>query len=423
MNLPFKLEILRAWWQLRGARRAFERDPEAHQKRLWREFQSSVLSKSPLYRDRLPAELSSFPVQQKAEFMRDFDLINTCGLALKDAMQVAVDSERSRDFEPTLKGITVGLSSGTSGNRGLFLASSRERAIWVAAVLQRILGWSFKKRKIAFFLRANSNLYSSVQSNLLAFEYFDLLQPMDEHLERIQQVQPDIVVGQPSLLVRLAQAQETGRIRIQPARIFSVAEVLSSEDEALISAAFDLRVDQVYQCTEGLFGQTCSHGTLHLNEDWLIVEKEWLDDQRFIPVITDLKRESQPVVRYRMNDILHAGTCACGSRLQAISRIEGRMDDVLELGDATVFPDFIRRAIVGAHPDISDYQVIQVAPYELTLFVPLAEHWPAASQALRTELERHGASGIAVRRSENKIHDQGSKLRRIMALKPQAPRP
>jgi phenylacetate-coenzyme A ligase PaaK-like adenylate-forming protein len=99
------------------------------------------------------------------------------------------------------------------------------------------------------------------------------------------------------------------------------------------------------------------------------------------------------------------------------------MDDVLELGDATVFPDFIRRAIVGAHPDISDYQVIQVAPDELTLFVPLEEHWPAASQALRTELERHGASGIAVRRSENKIHDQGSKLRRIMALKPQAPRP
>ena len=329
----------------------------------------------------------------------------------------AVDSETSRDFEPTIEGITVGLSSGTSGNRGLFLASSSERAIWVAAVLQRILGWSFKKRKIAFFLRANSNLYSSVQSNFLAFKYFDLLKPLQEHLARIQQVQPDIVVGQPSLLVRLAHAQNDGRISIRPQRVFSVAEVLSTEDEALISQAFDIRVDQVYQCTEGLFGQTCAHGTLHLNEDWLIVEKEWLDDTRFIPIITDLKRESQPVIRYRMNDILHVGTCSCGSKMQAISRIEGRMDDVLELGGATIFPDFIRRAIVGAHPDITDYQVVQTSPQTLTLFLPQEEHWTAAAEALHQEIERHGASGVTLDRASQKIHDHGSKLRRIMTKK------
>ena len=405
MKLPFKLEVLTSWWKLGRSRRSFERDPEGHQARLWREFQAEVLTRSPLYRDQVPAALDTFPVQQKAEFMRDFNQINTCGLDLKDAMQVAVDSETSRDFEPTIEGITVGLSSGTSGNRGLFLASSSERAVWVAAVLQRILGWSFKKRKIAFFLRANSNLYSSVQSNFLAFEYFDLLKPIQEHLERIQQVQPDIVVGQPSLLVRLAHAQNDGRISIRPQRVFSVAEVLSAEDEALISQAFGIRVDQVYQCTEGLFGQTCAQGTLHLNEDWLIVEKEWLDDTRFIPIITDLKRESQPVIRYRMNDILHVGTCTCGSKMQAISRIEGRMDDVLELGGATIFPDFIRRAIVGAHPDITDYQVVQTSPQALTLFLPQEEHWTAAAEALHQEIERHGASGVTLDRASQKIHD------------------
>ena len=417
MKLPFKLEVLISWWKLGRSRRSFERDPEGHQARLWRDFQAEVLTRSSLYRDRLPATLDTFPVQQKAEFMRDFNQINTCGLDLKDAMQVAVDSETSRDFEPTIEGITVGLSSGTSGNRGLFLASSSERAIWVAAVLQRILGWSFKKRKIAFFLRANSNLYSSVQSNFLAFEYFDLLKPLQEHLERIQQVQPDIVVGQPSLLVRLAHAQNDGRISIRPQRVFSVAEVLSAEDEALISQAFGIRVDQVYQCTEGLFGQTCAQGTLHLNEDWLIVEKEWLDDTRFIPIITDLKRESQPVIRYRMNDILHVGTCTCGSKMQAISRIEGRMDDVLELGGATIFPDFIRRAIVGAHPDITDYQVVQTSPQALTLFLPQEEHWTAVAEALHKEIERHGASGVTLDRAGQKIHDRGSKLRRIMTKK------
>ena len=413
MRLPFKLDVLKSWWLLERSRRSFERDPKGHQARLWQVFQAKVLTRSPLYRDRVPAALDAFPVQQKAEFMRDFNDINTCGLALKDAMQVAVDSETSRDFEPTIQGITVGLSSGTSGNRGLFLASTGERAIWVAAVLQRILGWSFKKRKIAFFLRANSNLYSSVQSNLLSFEYFDLLKPVQEHLERIQQVQPDIVVGQPSLLVRLAEAQSTGRICLQPTRIFSVAEVLSEEDEAMISRAFGIRVDQVYQCTEGLFGQTCAHGTLHLNEDWLIVEKEWLDDTRFIPIITDLKRESQPVIRYRMNDILHAGTCTCGSKMQAISRIEGRMDDVLELA-VHHFPDFIRRAIVGPsrHRGLSGRANRPLrSPVPASRGIVVRSRRALERKLQDTERRSHvGPCGP-------KIHDHGSKLRRILALK------
>ena len=225
-------------------------------------------------------------------------------------MEVAVKSEESRDFNPTIGGITVGLSSGTSGNRGLFLASDRERAIWVAAVLQRILGWSFRKRKIAFFLRANNNLYGSVQSRFIALRFFDLLDPLEDHLVRIDSKKPDVVVGQPSLLVRLAEAQIHKTIDIAPSKVISVAEVLSKEDESLVQSAFGIRVDQVNQCTEGLFGQTCSHGTLHLNEDWLLIEKDWLDDKRFVPIITDLRRESQPVVRYRMNDILPAGTCS-----------------------------------------------------------------------------------------------------------------
>ena len=167
---------------------------------MWHRFQQRVLTKAPLYRDRLSDPLSDFPIQEKAEFMRDFNHINTCGLSLSDAMDVAVKSEESRDFKPTIDGITVGLSSGTSGNRGLFLASDQERAVWVAAVLQRILGWSFRKRRIAFFLRANNNLYSSVQSRFISFKFFDLLDPLAEHLVNIDRMKPDVVVGQPSLL-------------------------------------------------------------------------------------------------------------------------------------------------------------------------------------------------------------------------------
>ena len=418
MRLPFKLEVLSAWWSLGRSRRSFERDPERHQRAMWLRFQQRVLTKAPLYRDRLSEPLSKFSIQQKAEFMRDFNQINTCGLSLSDAMDVAVKSEESRDFKPTIGGITVGLSSGTSGNRGLFLASDQERAVWVAAVLQRILGWSFRKRRIAFFLRANNNLYSSVQSRFISFKFFDLLDPLADNLINIDRMKPDVVVGQPSLLIRLADAQIKSVIDIAPSKIISVAEVLSQEDENHIQATFGIDVDQVYQCTEGLFGQTCAHGTIHLNEDWLIIEKEWIDDTRFVPIITDLRRESQPVLRYRMNDILHAGSCKCGSKMQAISQIEGRMDDVLILGeDITLFPDFIRRAVVGAHPDLVDYQVVQISRHELSLYLSHQAHWRLASEALQKMLLRHGLTDIIITYTNSKIHSHGSKLRRIIALR------
>ena len=146
--------------------------------------------------------------------MGNFNEINTKGVDLKQAIDVATRSENSRDFSPTLNGFTVGLSTGTSGNKGLFLVSKKERAMWVALILQRIIGWEFRKRKIAFFLRANSNLYTSVQSKLLAFNFFDLLDPIDQHLSRIDKLQPNIIVGQPSLLILLAKAQKNEDIKL-----------------------------------------------------------------------------------------------------------------------------------------------------------------------------------------------------------------
>lgn len=91
-------------------------------------------------------------------------------------MQVALRAEVSRDFTPMLGDISVGLSSGTSGNRGLFLTSSKERARWVAAIIHRVIGWSWRPRKDGQFFRANNNLYESARSRLLDFNFFDLSQ-------------------------------------------------------------------------------------------------------------------------------------------------------------------------------------------------------------------------------------------------------
>ena len=41
----------------------------------------------------------------------------------------------------------------------------------------------------------------------------------------------------------------------------------------------------------------------------------------------------------------------------------------------SLFPDFIRRAIIGAHKDITNYQIIQDNPESLSLYVSPQHHW------------------------------------------------
>ena len=416
MRIPFKFQVLLALFRLEFERKRYERNPQAHQRFMWKRFGARTLAHSPKYTMRAKASITDFPVQEKSEFMRDFESINTRGIKLDEAMKVALDAEHCRDFSSTISGVTVGLSTGTSGSRGLFLVSEKERAYWVAIVLQRILGMSLKRRKVAFFLRANSKLYTSVQSRLIQFNFFDLLEPLNEHVARLNSLQPNVVVGQPSLLMMLVDAQQSGQLDILPNRIISVAEVLSPEDQKAIETCFSVPVQQVYQCNEGMLGQSCAHGNIHLNEDGLLIEKDWLDSVRFMPIITDMRRKIQPVVRYKMNDILHVTECTCGSNMIAISQIEGRTDDVLKFhNEHVLFPDFIRRTIIGAHSEIKNYQVIQEAPGALDLYVSPSAHWEVARRALQDLLQAQNIEGVVIQKLASKRHQLGSKYRRIHA--------
>lgn len=342
-----------------------------------------VLIRSPFYRELAAtgAPLTTYPLMNKAAMMESFSRINTVGITTEDAFAIAIRAETSRDFAPDWNGISIGLSSGTSGNRGIFLASEKERALWVAAVLHRVIGFSLRKRRVAFFLRANNNLYESVNSSLLQFRFYDILFPVNDHLVKLQEQQPHILVAQPSVLLLLAKAVDEKQLHIAPAKIISVAEVLEPVDRRYLERVFKQTIHQVYQATEGFLATTCKNGTLHFNEDTLLIEKKYVDDAqtRFYPVITDLFRESQPVVRYELNDlIIEKQNCSCGSPFLAIEAIEGRSDDVFRFTDrngkeAIIFPDFIRRAVMLASEHISAYEVVQSGLTEISIFLKISD--------------------------------------------------
>jgi len=230
------------------------------------------LKKSSYYKDIA----SPYPIMNKQLFMDNFDTINTVGITKKEALEVALKSETTRDFNPTIGEISVGLSSGTSGNKGLFLVSPKERAMWVGAILDRVIGFTLKKRKVAFFLRANNNLYESVKSKILAFYFFDIIKPMDEHIIELIKVKPNILIAQPSVLNEIAKQFEKENINLCFDKIISVAEVLEEDQKKYFEKVFAQKIAQVYQATEGFLAHTCKEGKLHFNEDWLTIEKKYL---------------------------------------------------------------------------------------------------------------------------------------------------
>lgn len=350
-------------------------------------FLKDILPQSEFYQNYYQnlelQDWQNFPIIDKAIMMTNFDRLNTAGILADEAFNIALKAEQTRDFSPNLKGYTVGLSTGTSGNRGLFLVTSQEQWIWAGTILAKLLpNFILVPEKIAFFLRANSRLYETVKSQRLQFQFFDLFEPLTAHFYRLNQYQPTILVAPASLLRLLAEAQEQGKLQIAPKKIVSVAEVLDELDRDYISRVFlktkTQVLHQVYQCTEGFLGYTCDSGTLHLNEDIVAIQKEYLDEEksRFTPIITDFRRKTQPIIRYRLNDILveRKTPCPCGSVFIGIERIEGRQDDIFYLlcSDFSqplkhpsnlipIFPDFISRAIVNSSPLIEDYQVMQIS--------------------------------------------------------------
>ncbi|MGX7195321.1 F390 synthetase-related protein [Enterococcus olivae] len=371
-----KLKLVWPFVQARWLRRwkSIEKLRDYQEKELSKQY--SYMRKHSPYYQKL-AENAPFPQMDKSFMMTHFDELNTRGIDKETALSIALASEKNREFTQDYKGISVGLSSGTSGHRGMFITNEEEQALWAGTILGKMLPkGKLLGHKLAFFLRADNQLYQTINSRMIELSYFDMYLPLENHLARLNDYQPTILIAPASMLVALAKEIEQGTLQIQPQQVISVAEILEETDREYLKSSFDLSViHQIYQCTEGFLGCTCEYGHLHLNEDLVLIEKEYIDEQRFYPIITDFKRTSQPIIKYRLNDILVESkeVCPCGSVFQRIEKIEGRSDDIFlfenESGETvSVFPDFIRRCLLFVS-DIHEYQVSQLSKQSVEIAV------------------------------------------------------
>ena len=388
----------------------------------WREaglarFLKRVAPRAPFYAELNATRLELLPIVDKAQILAAFEGFNRAGVTLAEA-RAAIDSGQYR-----VRGYLVGQSTGTSGNRGVFVISEAERFTWLGVMLAKALPDFLSARlRVALALPSYSQLYSSAaETGRITLRFFDLSEGVVAWRDKIVAFAPDVIVAPPKVLRALA---ETTNLR--PARVFSGAEVLDPFDRQVIEAAFQTPVREIYMATEGLLGVACPQGVLHLAEDAVAFEWEPVGGQSDLvkPLITDFTRSTQIMARYRMNDLLRlrASPCACGSPLQAVASVEGRQDDVFELRGAEgglrmVTPDILRNAVVDTDRRIDDFRIVQIGPDVVELALPDAlpdDVLAGAAAKLEAALRDAGAVDPKVisRRGVEALYDR--KLRRVM---------
>ncbi len=106
---------------------------------------------------------------------------------------------------------------------------------------------------------------------------------------------------------------------------------------------------------------------LHVNEDCFIVEV--IDPSTLQPlprgaegeiVLTTITKEGFPLLRYRTGDIgsVTDEPCPCGRTLARMSRVQGRIDDMINLGAVKVFPSQIEQIVLDFKGLEPHYEIV-----------------------------------------------------------------
>ena len=315
--------------------------------------------------------------------MENFSELNTENIQREDAMQFAVEKEKNKDYLGYYQNqFVLGLSSGTSGNKGLFITPKSLTKRLPAVFLARS-GLSLRDLpyRILFLLRVFSQGFDDINAPFIKLNYLSTMTPPQTIIDTLNKNNTNILMAPPSLLNQLVPHVKDITVNLK--KIITYAEVLTFEDKEKFKRLFKTNVIEIYQASEGQIASPCKEGNLHINEDLVYIELFDKNDQRIEKphiighkmILTNLINRSQPLIRYEMNDMVVLDEpCKCGSSFRTIKKILGRDDDILYFYDhnnkvQVVYPDLFARWIITESDQIREFQVTQDTIGELRIII------------------------------------------------------
>ncbi len=176
-----------------------------------------------------------------------------------------------------------------------------------------------------------------------------MLEPLEHQYRLLQEADPHIVHGLPTVLAELAgRAEREGWRPRRVGAIFTSSEALTEPTRLHIEAGLGGPVIDHYGAVEAFVGWECERRKgFHINDDRVIVEI--LDeDRRPTPpgevgrlVLTTLDNPTMPLIRYAIGDMAIASDgagCPCGRPGSLLRRVLGRQVPFLLVRGRQVSP-------------------------------------------------------------------------------------
>lgn len=353
MNIPLILNVLSQRRKLLSHSNWSPEKIKEYQKLRLKELREYAYKHSDFYKEYhkgyYDKGLEELPTVTKSMMMENFDsFVTDKSIQLKELQELIKNSGGTMYKDK----YWISVTSGTSGNPGIFLTDIREWSQIIASYSRSMAFGGLtpsplKKTKMAmvsttFLLHQSYQLGICMQSPFLPTLRIDATEPLKEIISKLNKFQPEALVSYASMTALLAQKQMDGDLKIHPKAVFTSSEVLTSDMRNRIKDAWGMEPFNQYAATEpGGLGSECKmHQGVHLFNDLIITE---VVDENNKPVppgtygnkllLTVLFSRTLPLIRYQLNDSIKISNekCSCGLNYPLIEDIQGRSDQIVYL--------------------------------------------------------------------------------------------
>ncbi len=218
---------------------------------------------------------------------------------------------------------------------------------------------------------------------------------------------PSLVLNYFDRATQLGMNMRESKVRL----IIGVAEGWAESYRKQVESEYGVTLRTGYALMEvGNIAGECeaATGSQHILSDFVILEvidpetKKVLNhDQEGELVVTTLKNETMPLIRYRTGDVtslLPYQPCPCGRTHPKISKVKGRVADAIKVKGKNFFPIDIEEVIAGVPGLRDEFQIIVDMPGELERLKIKVEYRPEIKdlRTMREKVEEALYQGLGV---------------------------